>query len=82
MKRINVEASNVRSVGYDPMTKILEIEFKNGKIAQNKNVSQKTYDGLMNARSLGSYYNHEVLGIGNKEGDGRFTKDSQLNETT
>lgn len=56
MERIHVTSSNLRSVGYDPETRVLEIEFNSGGIFQYYNVPQKEYDGLMNAGSHGKYF--------------------------
>ena len=56
MNRINVISSNLKSVGYDPITKILEIEFKSNKVYSYINVPKSVYDGLINASSHGKYF--------------------------
>jgi hypothetical protein len=55
MDRLPVESSSLLSVGYDPATETLEIEFKGG-VYQYYNVPQVTYDGLMQAPSVGKYF--------------------------
>jgi len=60
MNREPVKSSNLKSVGYDPETEILEIEFKNGFVYHYFEVPQSRYDGLMNASSKGSYLNQSI----------------------
>ncbi len=60
MKRIPVESSNLASVGYDPTSKVLEIEFKTARIYEYYDVPQDEYDGLMVASSHGSYFYHNI----------------------
>lgn len=60
MERIHVTSSNLRSVGYDPETRVLEIEFNSGDIYQYYNVPQKEYVGLMNAGSHGKYFQANI----------------------
>jgi KTSC domain len=47
MERIRVKSSDLRSVGYNESTQILEIEFQQGGIYQYFGVSKKIYDSLM-----------------------------------
>lgn len=60
LNRIHVVSSNLNSVGYDPNTKILEIEFHDGGIYQYNNVPPHIYDGLMSASSKGSYHHSHI----------------------
>lgn len=60
LNRIHVVSSNLNSVGYDPNTRILEIEFHEGGIYQYNNVPQHIYDGLMSAPSKGSYHHSYI----------------------
>ena len=59
MKRQPVSSSNLRSVGYDPETKTLEVEFQNGSVYQYFNVPNNVYRELMAAPSHGRYF-HKV----------------------
>jgi len=43
MERKAVRSTNVASVGYDPKSKVLEIEFKSGGVYQYANVPEKRY---------------------------------------
>jgi len=40
MLRMSVSSSNISSVGYDPKTQTLEVEFHNGGVYQYFNVPQ------------------------------------------
>ncbi len=56
MERIPVQSSDLKSVGYDVLTQVLEIEFNSGGIYQYFGVPQAVYDGLMSAPSHGKYF--------------------------
>ncbi len=60
MIRENVDSSNIRSIGYDPDSGTLEIEFHNGGIYQYFKVPQATYDQLMHTPSHGSYFHQHI----------------------
>jgi hypothetical protein len=48
MERIPVSSSNLNSVGYEPKTSELEIEFNTGSIYVYDNVPASAYHQLMN----------------------------------
>jgi hypothetical protein len=56
VERQAVASSNLRSVGYDPDTETLEIQFHHGGVYQYASVPLATYEGLMNASSKGRYF--------------------------
>jgi len=60
MDRIPVSSSNIASVGYDPLSSILEIEFNNGSIYQYSEVPEHVYIGLVNASSKGKYLDQNI----------------------
>ncbi|WP_347331826.1 KTSC domain-containing protein [Marinimicrobium locisalis] len=60
MERTPVSSSNLVSVGYDPDSSILEVEFNNARIYQYYDVPDHIYSELMGAESLGSYLHHNV----------------------
>ena len=62
MKRIAVESSQVKSVGYDPDSEVLEVEFKGGTVYQYAEVTCKTYADMMNADSIGRFLNTGIKG--------------------
>jgi hypothetical protein len=63
MNRIPVTSSNVVSVGYDPNSQILEVEFKNNAIYHYFDVPQHIYESLLSAESVGKFLHANVKGI-------------------
>lgn len=64
MNRTTVHSSNLKSVGYDPSTSTLEIEFNDGRVYEYYGVPQQVHIGLMNAESKGSYYHENIKNAG------------------
>lgn len=62
MDREPVSSSLLNSVGYDPDEQILEVELQDGKVYQYIDVPEETYHGLVEADSLGRYFNNYVRG--------------------
>lgn len=60
MRRINVESSNLKSVGYNEENEILEIEFLHGGLYKYYDVPESEYNALMNASSHGSYFSRNI----------------------
>lgn len=60
MRRVPVSSSNLVSVGYDPDSRILEIEFRQGAVYQYSNVPASVHSGLMNAASHGTYFHDHI----------------------
>ncbi|MBV4447485.1 KTSC domain-containing protein [Clostridium tyrobutyricum] len=56
MQRIPVTSSDLSSVGYDPISQTLEIQFNSGGIYQYSGVPSNVYEGLMSASSHGKYF--------------------------
>lgn len=62
MNRDPVTSSNVTSVGYDPGSGTLEVEFHNGSIYQYFDVPEAIYNGLIHADSVGGFLAAYVKG--------------------
>lgn len=60
MRRLSVESTTVRSVGYKRKSKILEIEFQTGIVYQYLEVPEKVYEEFWEAESKGKYFNREI----------------------
>jgi len=60
MERKNVISSNIKSIGFDPEDKILEIEFHDGGIYQYFDVPQTIYNDLITAKSHGSFFHKHI----------------------
>lgn len=73
MERQPVSSSTIRSVGYDEISAVLEIEFRSGGIYQYSSMPRSIYLALMAASSKGGYharhikrrYRHQRLRRGN-----------------
>ncbi len=60
MTRTRVRSSNLRSVGYDDGSRMLEVEFRGGGVYQYFRVPPEVFAELMAADSLGRYLNENV----------------------
>ncbi|MGH8095070.1 MAG: KTSC domain-containing protein [Chthoniobacterales bacterium] len=60
MTLIPVNSSAIQAVGYDGHT--LTIEFTSGRVYDHPGVPYDVYSGLMNAPSMGAYYNQNIRG--------------------
>jgi hypothetical protein len=54
--RTPVRSSNLRSVGYNPFSGTLTIEFHNGRTYAYADVPHAVYEGLMDAESHGRFF--------------------------
>ncbi|MFA6514783.1 MAG: KTSC domain-containing protein [Candidatus Paceibacterota bacterium] len=61
MERIQVNSSNIISIGYDKQSSILEVEFSSGSIYQYFDVPEHLYNELMQASSLGGFLNDNIV---------------------
>ena len=62
MNRTPVSSSNIAEVGYEPSTETLEIMFHNGRVYQYFNVLAIVHERLMQASSVGKFFNAEIKG--------------------
>lgn len=62
MNRPQVHSSNVRSVGYDPASMTLEVEFHSGRVYQYFSVPETIYREFMSSVSKGSYFHKHIKG--------------------
>jgi len=60
MERTPVTSSNIRAIGYDMETQILEVEFNNGSVYQYHGVPVNEHEAIMNAESKGKYFNANI----------------------
>jgi len=60
MDRMPVESSTLKSIGYDPETSTLEVEFRRGAIYQYFDVPPDVYAQLMSASSHGQFFVHHI----------------------
>jgi hypothetical protein len=57
---LDVDSSNLDSVGYDSETKTLEITFHSGQVYQYYHVPKAIFTRLMNAASHGKFHHRNV----------------------
>lgn len=57
MRRERLESTSLRSVGYDPSARVLEVEFLNGGVYQYLDVQDDEYEEFREADSKGRYLN-------------------------
>lgn len=60
MRRSPVDSTSIASVGYDPASRTLEIEFHDGDVYQYFNVPAVVHRDLLAAPSVGRYFAHFV----------------------
>jgi hypothetical protein len=60
MTLILVNSTAIRAVGYDGYT--LTVEFHTGRTYDHPGVPYSVYAGLMQAASMGAYYNRYIRG--------------------
>ena len=60
MERKAGTSSNIKSIGYDPDTQTLEVEFVNGRVHSYANVPPHEHRDLMNASSIGSHFHRNI----------------------
>lgn len=60
MEMINVESSNINSIGYNADDAMLVIEFNGGATYEYYDVPSYVYDELMSADSKGSYAHQNI----------------------
>ena len=60
VQRKSVNSGTIRSVGYEPGTQTLEIEFTSGSIYQYLRVSPEIHRKLMAAPTIGSFFKDNI----------------------
>lgn len=62
MNRTPVKSSQIVSIGHDPATSTLEIEFPRGALYRYADVSAEAYQKFMQAESIGKHFAAHVEG--------------------
>lgn len=60
MDRIPVESKHLVSVGYEPTSRVLHVEFHNGAIYEYSGVPEHYYRALSDAKSSGSAFHKYI----------------------
>jgi len=62
MRRRQVDSSAIRSMGYDPESRTLEVEFQSGSVYDYFGVSSRLWKSFQGAPSKGSFFAREIRG--------------------
>lgn len=60
LKLVDVESSNIKSVGYDPDTKLLTVHFHSGRVYEYDGVPEEVYNRMVAAESIGKNFNANI----------------------
>lgn len=60
MERKRINSSRIRSAGYDPQKRVLEVEFSDGRIASYRGVSPEIHRQFVNAPSPASFFEDKI----------------------
>lgn len=60
MNRMQVNSTNIRSIGYDSQLAVLEVEFTSGDVYQYFNVPEYLHQQFLNASSYGQFLNDSI----------------------
>ena len=60
MERTPVKSSNIASIGHDPETNTLEVEFKGGGVYQYHGVDADKHAALLGAKSIGGHFHANI----------------------
>jgi hypothetical protein len=60
MDRKRLNSGELRSAGYDPRERVLEIEFASGRVVQYSGVGEEMHRRLMSASSPASYFRDNI----------------------
>jgi hypothetical protein len=63
MERQLVKSGNIKSVGYDPATRIMHVEFLSGGVYEHTDVLPDQYEAFCKAESLGKFYNQNFRSV-------------------
>lgn len=54
------QSSSTRSIGYDPVTGVMHVEFNNGAIYEYSGIDSSTFQGLMHGPSIGAFLDQRI----------------------
>ena len=67
MELHSVKSSNIKSVGYDPDSHRLVVEFHSGRKYAYAGVSPEVHEAFLGAKSMGIFFTREIRGQYNTE---------------
>jgi hypothetical protein len=63
MHRDSVASSSLVSIGHNPLTQVLEVEFKNGDVGEHEGVPADLYRQFMESPSKGQFHHQHIRGV-------------------
>ena len=63
MQRQAVESGNIRSIGHDPATNTLEVEFKHGGVYQYPSCGADLCERFLTAPSKGAFFGKHIKNL-------------------
>jgi KTSC domain len=63
MQHRPIESSHLKSAGYDPINKILEVKFQNNAVYRYRGVSPEDHQGLLSCPSAGQFLQHRIKDV-------------------
>jgi hypothetical protein len=60
MHMISVKSSNIKSVGYDPESQVMHVEFLSGSKHAYHGVAPAQHSAMMEASSIGSHFHVHI----------------------
>jgi hypothetical protein len=58
--RVPVTSSSINSIGHDPSSNTMEVEFKDGSVYTYHDVPKDAHDRLFGAKSIGGHFHANV----------------------
>jgi hypothetical protein len=62
MRRVRIDSSAIRGIGYDEASRVLELEFVSGAVYDYDGVPPEEVLGLLEADSRGRYFDDHIRG--------------------
>ena len=62
MEQVPVDSSNIASIGYDPGSQTLQVEFQGGSVYQYFDVPESVFQEFLSASSKGRFFHANIKG--------------------
>jgi hypothetical protein len=60
MQRLSIDSDSLRSIGYNELGQMMEVEFEDGTLRQYYDVPLDIYDELLETKTKDKYFNDYV----------------------
>lgn len=62
MTMTKVKSSNIHSIGYDPATLTMRVQFRGGKVRQYSGVPAESHQSFLHSESIGGHFAAHIRG--------------------